>query len=52
MEEFTPLVKAKKLGDAMKHVLPRMPAVFAEIALYFGAVENALEVSELRKGFG
>src|ERR1700735_1738497 len=39
--ENTLIPQIKKIGDAMKHVLPRMPQDLMEIPLYFQTVENA-----------
>src|SRR3984885_2618248 len=39
--ENTLISQIKKIGDAMKHVLPRMPQDLMEIPLYFQTVENA-----------
>src|SRR3984885_10907993 len=39
--ENTLISQIKKIGDAMKHVLPRMPQDLMEISLYFQTVENA-----------
>ena len=41
----------KKLGDAMKHVLPRMPNDLAEIPLYFETVENAFKSFVVEKAY-
>src|SRR6218665_3011076 len=37
----------KKIGDAMKHVLPRMPNDMMEVPLYFETVENAFRSLEV-----
>ena len=35
------IAKIKKIGDAMKHALPKMPNDIMEVPLYFETVENA-----------
>ena len=50
-QEDTPIIKLKRFGDAMKHVLPRMPVDLAEIPLYFETVENALKSFNVEKGY-
>src|SRR6218665_4132744 len=37
----------KKISDAMKHVLPRMPNDIMEVPLYFETVENAFRSFEV-----
>ena len=41
MENDSLIAKMKKIGDAMKHVFPRMPNDMMEVPLYFETVENA-----------
>src|SRR6218665_3127612 len=41
------IAKMKKIGDAMKHVLPRMPNDIMEVPLYFDTVENAFRSFEV-----
>src|SRR6218665_299247 len=37
----------KKIGDGMKHVLPRMPNDIMKVPLYFETVENAFRSFEV-----
>src|SRR6218665_3033440 len=41
----------KKIGDAMKHVLPRMPNDIMEVPLYFETVENAFHSFEVDRRY-
>src|SRR6218665_2463977 len=41
----------KKIGDAMKHVLPRMPNDIMEVPLYFETVENAFRSFEVDRRY-
>ena len=41
----------KKIGDAMKHVLPRMPKDIMEMPLYFETVENAFRSFEMDRRY-
>ena len=45
------IVKIKKIGDAMKHVLPKMPNDMMEIPLYFETVENAFHSFDVERGY-
>ena len=41
----------KKIGDTMKHVLPRMPNDIMEVPLYFETVENAFRSFEVGRRY-
>src|SRR6218665_737621 len=41
------IAKMKKIGDGMKHVLPRMPNDIMKVPLYFETVENAFRSFEV-----
>jgi len=41
----------KKIGDAMKHLLPRMPNDMMEVPLYFDTVENAFRSFEVDRRY-
>src|SRR5688572_23959433 len=43
--------KIKKIGDAMKHVLPKMPNDMMEVPLYFETVENAFRSFNVQEQF-
>src|SRR6218665_2387127 len=43
--------KMKRIGDAMKHVLPRMPNDIMEVPLYFETVENAFRSFEVDRRY-
>src|SRR6218665_2368236 len=45
------IAKMKKIGDAMKHVLPRMPNDIMEVPLYFETVENAFRSFEVDRRY-
>src|SRR6218665_276745 len=45
------IAEMKKIGDAMKHVLPRMPNDIMEVPLYFETVENAFRSFEVDRRY-
>src|SRR6218665_1345947 len=45
------IAKMKKIGDAMKHVLPRIPNDIMEVPLYFETVENAFRSFEVDRRY-
>src|SRR6218665_3553860 len=45
------IAKMKKIGDAMKHVLPRMPNDIMEVPLYSETVENAFRSFEVGRRY-
>src|SRR6218665_3096781 len=45
------IAKMIKIGDAMKHVLPRMPNDIMEVPLYFETVENAFRSFEVDRRY-
>src|SRR5678815_242072 len=50
-ESETMVSKIKKIGDAMKHVLPKMPNDMMEVPLYFETVENAFRSFNVQEQF-
>src|SRR5688572_6692741 len=50
-ESETLIAKIKKIGDAMKHVLPKMPSDMMEVPLYFETVENAFSSFQVDREF-
>ena len=50
-ESETLIAKIKKIGDAMKHVLPKMPSDMMEVPLYFETVENAFSSFQVDRQF-
>ena len=51
-ESETLIAKIKKIGDAMKHVLPKMPSDMMEVPLYFETVENAFHSFKVDRQLG
>src|SRR5688572_10771461 len=51
IESETLIAKIKKIGDAMKHVLPKMPSDMMEVPLYFETVENAFNSFNVDRQF-
>ena len=50
-EQESLVSKIKKIGDAMKHVLPKMPYDIMEVPLYFETVENAFNSFRVEQQF-
>src|SRR5678816_4909491 len=51
VELYLMVSKIKKIGDAMKHVLPKMPNDMMEVPLYFETVENAFRSFNVQEQF-